>query len=222
MSFRAALASSFRDALTFWLPVSCAGCGVVDTDLCSGCRDALTARPMRRLAEPGLTVTSALAFEGVAARVIRALKEEGRTSLARELAPAFDEALRLAAPVGALVTTVPGTRAAFRRRGFRPLDVLMRRAGWRHERLLRVARATHDQRGLGRRERRENVGGAFVSRPILGGVVVVVDDVVTTGATLVEAARALRAAGAAEVVAVALAHTPRRSVLRGESRVIET
>ncbi|WP_150952233.1 ComF family protein [Microbacterium testaceum] len=222
MSVSSAVSASLRDALTFWLPVACAGCGVVDADLCSGCRDALAAHPVRRPIGPGLTVTSALAFEGVAARVVRALKEEGRTSLARDLAPALGEVLRLASPAGALVTTVPSTGAAFRRRGFRPLDVLMRRAGWRHVRLLRLARATDDQRGLGRHARRENVGGAFVSRPLPGGVVVVVDDVVTTGATLAEAARALRAAGADEVVAVALAHTPKRGDLGGESRVIET
>lgn len=222
MSLHAALTRSFRDALTFWLPVSCAGCGVVDSDLCRGCRDALNARRIRRPIQPGLSVTSVLVFEGVAARVIRAIKEEGRTSLARELAPALDELLRLSVPAGAVLTTVPGTRAAFRRRGFRPLDVLMRRAGWRHERLLRVARATDDQRGLGRRARRENVGGAFVSRPVAGGTVVVLDDVVTTGATLAEAARALRAAGADEVVALALADTPRRRSFEGESRVIET
>ena len=222
MSFRAVLSSSFRDAVTFWLPVSCAGCGVVDSDLCSKCRDALAPQPIRRAIEPGLAVTSALVFDGVAARVVRALKEEGRTSLARDLAPALDEVLRLSVPAGALVTTIPGTRAAFRRRGFRPLDVLMQRAGWRHRRLLRVVRATHDQRGLGRRARRENVREAFVSRPVAGGTVVVVDDVVTTGATLAEAARALRAAGAAEVLAVALAHTPRLRDFPGESRVIET
>ncbi|WP_295827791.1 ComF family protein [uncultured Microbacterium sp.] len=222
MSLAVAVSSSFRDALTFWLPVACAGCGVVDTDLCSGCRDALVAVVTRRLVEPGVTVTSALTFEGVAARVVRALKEEGRTSLARALAPALAEALRVATPAGARVTTVPSTRAAFRRRGYRPLDVLMRRAGWTHERLLRLARATDDQRGLGRRARRENIGGAFVSRPLSGGVVVVVDDVVTTGATLAEAARALRAGGADEVIAVALAHTPRRGNTEGKSRVIET
>lgn len=222
MSIGAAFSSSLRDALTFWLPVACAGCGVVDTDLCSGCRAALAARPVRRLIEPGVAVTSALAFDGVTARVVRALKEEGRTSLARDLAPALGEVLRLAVPVGARVTTVPGTRAAFRRRGFRPVDVLLRRAGWRHERLLRVARATDDQRGLGRRARRQNVGGAFLSRPMPGGAVVVVDDVVTTGATLAEAARALRAAGADEVIAVALAHTPRRSSPEGETLVIQT
>jgi len=195
---------------------------VVDTDLCSGCRHALAPRIIRRVIEPGVTVTSALAFDGVAARVVRALKEEGRTSLARELAPALDAVLRLAVPAGARVTTVPTTRAAFRRRGFRPLDVLLRRAGWRHERLLRVVRTTDDQRGLGRRARRENVGGAFASRPVRGGVVAVVDDVVTTGATLAEAVRALRAAGADEVIAVALTHTPRRRSFEGESRVIET
>ena len=222
MPLPAALTSSFRDALTFWLPVACAGCGVVDTDLCAGCRDALAPSPIRRAIGSGSTVTSALAFDGVAARVIRALKEEGRTGLARDLAPALDAVLRLAVPAGARVTTVPGTRAAFRRRGFRPLDILLRRAGWTHERLLRVARATDDQRGLGRRARRDNVGGAFAARPVPGGVVVVVDDVVTTGSTLSEAARALRAAGADEVIAVALADTPRRRNTEGESRVIET
>lgn len=215
------LAPSVRDALTFWLPVSCAGCGALDTDVCDGCRAALVPRPVSRVLAPDLTVTSALSFAGPAARVIRALKEEGRTPLARALAPALRAVLHEAAP-GALVTAVPSTRAALRRRGFRPVELVLRRAGHRDRRLVRLRRATRDQRGLDRDARRRNVGGAFVARPVAGVAVVLVDDVVTTGATLLEAARALRAAGATTVHAVTLAHTPRRGGFGGEPEVIDT
>uniref|UniRef100_UPI0028D85C44 ComF family protein n=1 Tax=uncultured Microbacterium sp. TaxID=191216 RepID=UPI0028D85C44 len=116
----------------------------------------------------------------------------------------------------------PSSRAAFRRRGYRPVEVLVRRAGRRPERLLRLRRAPADQRGLGDHARRENVRDVFAARTVLGGPVVVVDDVVTTGATLAEAVRALRAAGATDVRAVALAHTPRRSTSKGEWEVITT
>lgn len=216
------LVTAFRDALTFWLPTACAGCDAPDVSLCSGCRRALGPRPTRRPLGPGLVVTSALVFDGVVARCVRALKEEGRTSLARDLGPALAAALAATVPPGARVAVVPGTSAAFRRRGYRPVELLLHRAGYRPMRLLRVVRAPRDQRGLGRAARGENVGGAFAARAVAGGTVVVVDDVVTTGATLREAARALRAAGADEVVAVALAHTPRRSVSEEESEVIAT
>lgn len=210
MILPAPVSSAFRDALTFWLPVACAGCGALDVSLCDGCRAHLGPHPVQRTLESSLPVVGALAFEGVAARVIRAFKEDGRTALARDLGPALAAVLTGSVPPGARVTTVPSSRAAFRRRGYRPVELLMRRAGRRPERLLRLRGSPADQRGLGGRERRENVHGVFEARSALSGTVVVVDDVVTTGATLTEAARALRAAGATDVRAVALAHTPRR------------
>ncbi|MCI9858969.1 ComF family protein [Microbacterium proteolyticum] len=216
------IASALRDALTFWLPLACAGCGDPDVSLCDACRVHVAPRPSRRERESDLAVVCGLPFEGVAARVIRAFKEEGRTALARDLAPALAAALTASVPPGARITTVPSSRAAFRRRGYRPVEVLVRRAGRRPERLLRLRRAPADQRGLGDHARRENVRDVFAARTVLGGPVVVVDDVVTTGATLAEAVRALRAAGATDVRAVALAHTPRRSTSKGEWEVIAT
>ncbi|MDQ1122929.1 ComF family protein [Microbacterium trichothecenolyticum] len=221
-SLLSVVVSSLTDALTFWLPLSCAGCGALDDALCPGCRGALAGARVDRAIEPGLTVSCALEFSGVTARVIRALKEDGRTGLARDLAPALAAVLRSVTPPGGLVVTVPSSATAFRRRGYRPVDLLVRRAGWSPERALRLRRAPGDQRGLGRAARRRNVGGAFVARGVNGRAVVVVDDVVTTGATLAEAVRALRAAGAGPVWAVALAHTPLRIASRGESHGIFT
>lgn len=217
-----AVRAAAAEALAFWFPVACAGCGALDVEVCDGCRAALAPAVRRRLLAPGVEVVSALPFEGPAARLVRALKADGRTGLARALAPALGAALVAAALGGATVTTVPASRAADRRRGYRPVDLLARRAGVRPVPLLRARRAAADQRGLDRAARRANVAGAFVARRPPPGPIVVVDDVVTTGATLVEAVRALRAAGADEVLAVTLAYTPRRSGSSDESEGIGT
>jgi predicted amidophosphoribosyltransferase len=74
---------------------------------------------------------------------------------------------------------------------------------------LRRVRDTPSQTGLDRRGRLGNVAGCFApGRRLPGPHVWLVDDVVTTGATLGEAARALRASGARSVAAVCLARTP--------------
>jgi orotate phosphoribosyltransferase-like protein len=79
---------------------------------------------------------------------------------------------------------------------------------------VRLVRRTVDQAGLGAAERRANLGGAMALVPrwalaVDGAVCLVADDVVTTGATLAEAARVLRAAGAAHVTAAVIAATSR-------------
>ncbi|MGB7819090.1 MAG: phosphoribosyltransferase family protein, partial [Ornithinibacter sp.] len=80
---------------------------------------------------------------------------------------------------------------------------------------LRHVRAVADQSGLGREERARNLNRALSVDPawrdVIAGVpCLLVDDVVTTGATLCEAARAIRAEGASAVVAVTVAATPSR------------
>ena len=202
--------AAFADALTLVLPVDCAGCDAPDTALCDSCRAALMPR-VRRREVGGIAVWSGLAFEGAAARVIRALKQESRTGLAAVLAPALAEAVAAAGEGGPVVVVpIPTSAAAYRRRGYRVPELLARRAGLRVERPLGSGRRTADQRGLARGERRRNVAGSFVVvRPVADRRIVVVDDVVTTGATLVEAVRVLRAAGAEVVGCATVASTPR-------------
>ena len=200
-----------REALAFLLAATCPGCDRPGTLLCDDCRLQLTPRPRRLSTPEGLPAHVALDFEGVAARGIRRLKEDGATMLARPLAAALAGILSDAAS-DAVVVPVPTSRAAYRRRGYRVPELLARRAGHRPHRMLVPARRTGDQRGLGRDARARNVAGSMRARPPAepGASVVILDDVVTTGATLDEAARALRAAGWRPVCAVALAATPRR------------
>lgn len=99
---------------------------------------------------------------------------------------------------------VPSRRAARRERGADHAEVLagraaaqLRRAGIPANRFpaLRHVRTSRDQLGLDRTQRRANVAGTLGARAAPPGLVLVVDDVTTTGATLTEAVRALRAAG---------------------------
>jgi predicted amidophosphoribosyltransferase len=208
-----AVREACAEALALLLPVSCAGCDEPDVALCERCALDLAPdlRPTRVPAPGGdVLVWSGLAFEGVAARVLRAVKEQGRTGLAVAFAPALREALTRAGAADAVVVPMPTSRSAYRRRGFRVPELLLRRAGCRGRRLLRHARRTDDQRGLDRDARRRNVAHSLVAKDAAGLRVILVDDVVTTGASLAEAVRALRAAGADVTAAVTVAATPRR------------
>lgn len=213
--------AAFAEALALVLPVTCAGCDEPDVPLCPTCRDAL--RPRVSRSGDTVRVWSGLAFEGVSARVVRALKEDGRTGLARDLAPALRAAVDAAVgaasadphAVGRIVLVpIPTSRAAFRRRGYRVVELVARRGGLRTERLLSIARVAADQRGLDREARRRNVARSLRARDATGLRIMVIDDVVTTGATLEEAARALRASGAEVIGAATIAATARR-IARG-------
>jgi ComF family protein len=114
-----------------------------------------------------------------------------------------------------LVMPVPLTRRRLVTRRFNQAAMLAqevaRLTGRRYEPLaLQRIKRTHPQVGLSRQQRRENVAGAFAvaaaGKPVLAGAkVVLLDDVITTGATARACARALKRAGAARVEVLALA-----------------
>ncbi|MCK2036358.1 ComF family protein [Microbacterium sp. SSW1-49] len=200
------------------LAASCAGCDEPGELLCAACRVGLMPRPVEIRTPQGLAVRAALPFEGVPARCIRRLKDSGESSLVRPLGRVLSAVLDGASSPDALIVPVPTSRAAFRRRGYRVPELLARCAGASPHRLLAVASRRADQRGLDARSRRDNVQGSMHARRRGHAErVILVDDVVTTGATLDEAANALTDAGFDVLFAVALAATPRHRRLIEDS-----
>jgi ComF family protein len=125
-----------------------------------------------------------------------------------------EAARRAPGPHPGLVVPVPLHPRRLRERGFNPAGLLSRSVARVAEsraapRALRRIRDTPSQTGLDRVARRRNVAGAFVCSTPPPRTVWLVDDVVTTGATLSECARVLRRHGARRIVAVCLARTPR-------------
>jgi len=154
-------------------------------------------------------------YAGSLKRLIAAYKFEGWDLLAPPAAARMAELARrtrLDEGVDAVVP-VPSTRGRNRRRGYDPADLLAmeaaRRLGLPAEALLARTRETAPQSDLPASKRPANVAGAFAARPAAAGrSILLVDDVVTTGATAFAAASALRAAGARTVCLLVLARTP--------------
>ncbi len=220
---------AWLDALAVLAPTECSGCGEPDRALCTACRAALEPDPVP-VELPGLRVWAALDYRSAPRAVLVAFKDGGRTDSAPALATALRAAIEAALhdasgnecsdavgdheQSGVLIATVPSTRAAFRRRGYRPVELLLARAGLRSQRVLRPVRRTADQASLGAAQRALNRAGSLRAVPRAAGrSYLLVDDILTTGSTVREAARALRAAGARVVGAAVVARTERRDGL---------
>jgi predicted amidophosphoribosyltransferase len=219
------------------LPAECPGCGRTGVDVRPACPDCLTGlagaasialpRPPPAGLPPVLSVT---AYAGPARALLVAHKEHGQLALARPLGCAL--ARSVAAVQGAFgfpgrpcgLVPVPSRPAALRSRGHDPLLRIARVAAAELRRcgvpatvlpVLRHTRRVADQGDLDAAARALNLAGALgvpASRAglLAGRSLVLVDDVLTTGATLAEAARAIQAAGVRVAGAAVVAATELR------------
>lgn len=200
------------------LPRQCVGCGRGGGSLCAGCR---AGGPVLRL-EAGPPTVAAGAYTDTLRAALLAYKERGRRDLARPLGDLLARAVRAAltgapGPAGpVLLVPVPSSRAAAAARGGDHVLRLARRAaavsGVRLAAgALVLRRVPRDSAGLGAAERAANLAAAMAARPPGAAAALVLDDIVTTGATLREACRALTAAGWPVLGAAVVAATPRRT-----------
>ncbi|HVF13755.1 MAG TPA: phosphoribosyltransferase family protein [Acidimicrobiales bacterium] len=195
-----------------FLPVSCPVCGALGKAPCATCAAALRRAPAMPVPVGVDTCAALLAYEGVGRELVARLKYRNARSsmpfLARGVAALTDNL----GPVD-VVTWAPTTAARRRDRGFDQAELLARAVARRLDRgevacrrlLLRPPGPA--QTGQPIQSRRD--GPSFLPVGRVPPRVLLVDDVVTSGATVAAAARALRAAGAVEVHVVAAARTPR-------------
>jgi ComF family protein len=216
----------WRGVLELLLPGVCARCGTAASReaLCPGCRfELLRLAPRFEASAPPPLESwgAAVSFQGEAAEWLRRFKypEPGLVGLdpaAEAVAAALigEASGRVPGPAPDLIVPVPLHPLRLRQRGFNPAATLAVALGRGRglpvdpAALTRI-RNTPSQTQLSRRQRAENVSGAFRARHrSLPGRIWLVDDVVTTGSTLCEAARTLRRAGARRIAGVCAARTP--------------
>jgi ComF family protein len=212
-------------ALDLAFPASCAGCGREGEPICTTCRPALDARldlpPGVSLGLPAdmpeaiLQVDWCAPFSGVVRDALHQLKYSGERRLAVPLGAAIARRWSRAGVGGDLLVPVPVHRDRAAQRGYDQAVLLAAAAGA----VLRLPvvealerwQATTAQFQLDREARASNVAGAFRPRSstaiegVRGRWVVLVDDVMTTGATLSACATVLLDSGAAAVSAVTVA-----------------
>ncbi len=210
--------------LDLLFPPRCGGCRRSGSWFCESCRGAARALPALLCARcsrqcsvtpclmcssptPGLdSITAWFALAGPVREAIHRLKYEDRPRLATPLA---DLGVSLSRVPPGVVVPVPLGPRRHRSRGYNQAEVLALRIAKRSGReclsgLVR-SRETDAQVGRGGEDRRRAMEGAFAWISPIPDEIVVVDDVVTTGATLMECARAARAAGVRRVHGLAVA-----------------
>jgi ComF family protein len=153
------------------------------------------------------------AYDGVVRKLIHLYKYERIRTLSRPLADLLARALPLDERFDCIVP-VPLHWIRRWKRGFNQSEllarVLARRAGLPLLKALRRSRPTKVQAGLSNHARRQNVLKAFRARPVEGKRILLIDDVMTTGATATACAQALKRAGAARVALLTVARADRR------------
>jgi predicted amidophosphoribosyltransferase len=208
------------------LPLECGGCGAPSTKWCAACARQLAVKAdephlITPRVDPGVPVLSLGRYAGARREAIVAVKEHGRADLIAPLAIALRaglERLLIWGVVGTPLTIVPAPtrRSAARRRGGDPVTRMARAAtaglcdvrGVDVIQALRMRALVRDSVGLSIADRQRNIAGRVkIGRHIevQAKAVLVVDDIVTTGATASESVRVLRIAGAhvAGVLAIA-------------------
>jgi len=175
-------------------PATCLACGRKPKPICEDCIPNFGAPRQHD------TLQYASELDEQLGAILSALKDKNRTALlpvlSRLLRPCLEDAVAKLKPD--LLVCPPSSRAQYRKRGFNPALEIFRGASSGNllvtDRVLKFGRQPRDQRQLSKAERELNMQGLFFAN-LAPARVLLVDDVITTGATLAAASRALTAAG---------------------------
>lgn len=191
--------------LDLFLPTKCLQCLRPPSVICQTCASGLDL-PAHPVTRGGLNGYSVVDYSAEVSQLIDKYKEHGVTAVAKFLAKPMVTNLLANASPGAFLVVPPSSKQSVRRRGYEPATVLAaqiirqaRKAGFELKlarQALTLIEPVHDQAQLNARQRFENLANAMVGQRWLAGQqVILIDDIVTTGATLLECRRAVEEAG---------------------------
>lgn len=202
-------------------PLECGGCAAPSTRWCESCAAAFeVGQDQPHLVtpriDPGVPVFTLGRYAGVRSRAIVAVKEHGRRDLIAPLARALALGIHRLLDWGMVmapltIVPAPTRRSAARRRGGDPVTRIAATATRCHPDLtvvpaLRTSALVRDSVGLSSGARERNIAGRVrMIRPVSGNVLLV-DDIVTTGATAREAVHTLEPVGVRLMAVLAIAH----------------
>jgi ComF family protein len=184
-------------------PSRCAVCDKSGKNLCSRCNALLWIEP-REFVVAGLTVHTVTKYSDETSKLLVALKDKGQSALVAELAQMLQPVITNLPTAESIRYLVPAPSRPenFSKRGFHPMLLLAKEVSKKHPSLvvlncLSFARQVQDQVGLSQSQRIANLRSSMqLNQLVAGKICYLVDDVVTTGATALEAARVLQLGGA--------------------------
>ena len=201
---------SIRSIQELIFPSRCIGCSALGLEICSQCRRYWHPHIYRSWSHtvPHFPIYSAIPYSPIAGKVILSAKENGLLSADRLIVSALKHALRYSIEEqgAASLVPIPSRKSVARLRGRQFITDLSRQlsseTGLPLYENLRHIRTVRDQSSLDAKSRFANIDGALISQRFFSGKAFLIDDLITTGATLNEAARALRMQGIEVAAAV--------------------
>lgn len=194
---------SLKSLQELLFPIRCIGCSQLGIEICTFCRKSWHPHIFRSKThmQPSIPIYSAVAYSPLASKVILAAKENGILQAELLIVSAIGHALEFCireSGYGFLVP-IPSRKSAVRLRGRQFIYDIAKRISAETTiptyEILSHSRVIRDQSALDAKDRVINMSGALTASRFIGGRAILIDDLVTTGTTLGEAARALRAQG---------------------------
>lgn len=190
-------------------PPKCIRCCKIGSPLCIACSKTL--HVSRGADLPGIDQCwSAGAYSGWLRESVLRFKS-GHIEYADGLSEVLKQVLKNAKLEVDCIVNIPSTIHKVRARGFDTVGELSRqlakRTNIKQISVLQFARPIQDQVGLHRQARARNLERAFTASELISGRIALIDDVITTGATVVNAAKILRICGAKKIFAISLCRT---------------
>jgi ComF family protein len=212
--------SVLDDLSNLLLPAKCVLCSRLPKPICQDCWPS-NAFAVREVFKQDLRGYAICDYGNVIADLLNGFKDRGQVRIGQLLADQIPRLIER--PIANALVFAPSSRSNFYARGFIPAKVIAERLGkaWSLPLVeIRLRSAAQDQADLDRRHRLENLVGTMeFRRPLSGRRVLLVDDIVTTGATLREMARAVGMAGGEVAGFITVAETLPKSSTKSTKKV---